>query len=124
MIQNRAGTPGVCQEDKSGKECKMSVEIETSALSMSKSLDSLKKTPLPMHRIIFEIVGTEKWYQIMAEARSQFGKNWRGQPRVKRKLVTSWNQKTVQVWFDVPDPSFATWCAVKLGVTAIERTNK
>ena len=104
----------------------MSVEIGTPALSMSESLNSLRETPLSMHRITFEVPNLETWYRIMAEARSQFEKNWRGQPKVKRKF-TSWrprNAETVKVWFEVPDPTFATWCAVKLGVTVTETVNK
>jgi len=105
----------------------MSVNIAVSALSMPQSLDSLKiVTPLGMHRITFEIDRVETWYKIMAEARAQFGKNWRGQPKAKRKLE-SWRPQgspSVRVWFDVPDPSFATWVAVKLGVPVAGASNK
>ena len=105
----------------------MSVEIAASTLSMPQSLDSLKMvTPLAMHRITFEIRNTETWYRVMAEARSQFGKNWRAQPKTKRKL-SSWRLSDapgVRVWFEVPDPTFATWCAVKLGVTVAGPANK
>jgi len=105
----------------------MSVDIAVSALSMPQSLDSLKMvTPLGMHRITFEISNVEVWYKIMAEARSQFGKNWRGQPKVKRKLE-SWRpagSPPVKVWFEVPDSTFSTWVAVKLGVPVAKATNK
>lgn len=103
----------------------MSVNIVPSALSMSQSLDSLKTvTPLTMHRITFTIDNISQWYSIMKEARSQFGKNWRGQPKIKRKLAAWRVTGPVRVWFDVPDPTFATWCAVKLGVSATEAANK
>ena len=105
----------------------MSVEIAVSTSSMPQSLSSLKMvTPLGMHRITFEIDRVETWYKIMAEARSQFGKNWRGQPKVKRKLE-SWRpagSSPVRVWFEVPDPAFATWVAVKLGVPTAGAVNK
>lgn len=105
----------------------MSVEIASSSLSMPQSLDSLKVvTHSTMHRITFKIGKTETWYKIMAEARAQFGKNWRCQPRVKRKLA-SWRTPEsvlVRVWFEVPDSTFATWCAVKLGVVVAEIANK
>ena len=105
----------------------MSVEIAASTSSMPQSLDSLKMvTPLGMHRITFEIGRVETWYKIMAEARAQFGKNWRGQPKVKRKLE-SWRpagSSPIKVWFEVPDPPFATWCAVKLGVVVAGAVNK
>jgi hypothetical protein len=79
-----------------------------------------------MHRITFEIGNVDTWYKIMAEARSQFGKGWRGQPKVKRKLE-SWRPAgaaPIRVWFEVPDPSFATWVAVKLGVPVAGAANK
>lgn len=105
----------------------MSVEIAVSASSMPESLDSLKVvTPLGMHRITFEISGIEVWYKIMAEARNQYGKNWRGQPKVKRKL-SAWRpagSPPLKVWFEVPDSTFATWCAVKLGVVVAGVANK
>ena len=105
----------------------MSVKIATASSSMSQSLDSLKLvTPLGMHRITFEIGNVQTWYKVMAEARAQFGKNWRGQPKVKRKLE-SWRpagSPPVKVWFEVPDSTFATWCAVKLGVVVAEIANK
>lgn len=102
----------------------MSVEIASSALSMPQSLDSLKSvTPLGMHRVVFQVSKLETWYKIMAEARSQFGKNWKAQPRIRRKL-TRWNAELTSIWFDVPDPAFGTWCAVKLGVIVVGVTNK
>ena len=102
----------------------MSVNIASSALSMPQSLDSLKAaTPPAMHRVVFQVSNLETWYKIMAEARGQFGKNWKAQPRVKRKLAR-WNHVPTTIWFDVPDPTFGTWCAVKLGVIVMGVTNK
>ena len=105
----------------------MSVKIAAASSSMPQSLDSLKMvTPLGMHRITFEIGNVQTWYKIMAEARAQFGKNWRGQPKVKRKLE-SWRpagSSPIKVWFEVPDATFATWCAVKLGVSVAGAANK
>ena len=105
----------------------MSVEIAAASSSMPESLSSLKMvTPLGMHRITFEIGNVQTWYKIMAEARAQFGKNWRGQPKVKRKLE-SWRpagSSPIKVWFEVPDSTFATWCAVKLGVVVAGVANK
>ena len=103
----------------------MTVKIQDSALSISESLDSLKVTPLPMHRITFALKNTEQWYAVMREARNLYGKNWRAQPHAKRRLDRNrWMQKTERIWFDVPDPSFASWCAVKLAVEAQLATNK
>ena len=104
----------------------MSVNIVASTLSMPQSLDSLKTvTPLAMHRITFKISTTAHWYSIMTEARALYGKNWRAQPRVKRRLDHSrWSKELVSVWFEVPDLTFATWCAVKLGVEVVKDPNK
>ena len=100
----------------------MSVEIETSALSMSESLNSLKLTPLPMHRIYFEVGSVDVWYKIVREANSMFGRNWRGQSRVKRRLNTpAWfgTAGSHKVWFEVPDEKFGTWIAIKYAVTLV-----
>ena len=103
----------------------MSVEIETPALSMSESLNSLRVTPLSMHRITFMLTDTKGWYDIMREARALYGKNWRGQPHVKRKLERNrWTKTKIAVWFEVPDPTFASWCAVKLAVEVRTAANK
>jgi hypothetical protein len=70
-----------------------------------------------LHRIYFCVHGLPTWYAIMGEARTQFGKSWRAQPRVKRKLERhTWTPQEHWVWFEVPDPVFASWIAVKLGV--------
>jgi len=105
----------------------MSVEIETSALSMSESLNSLKLTPLPMHRIYFEVGSVDVWYKIVREANSMFGRNWRGQSRVKRKLNTpAWlgTAGSHKVWFEVPDEKFGTWVAIKYAVTLVHPPGK
>ena len=97
----------------------MSVEIETSALSMFESLDSLKLTPLVMHRIQIELRDIAAWYAVIRELNQVFGaNNWKGQSHVKRRLENLiWdNDKSVWVWFDVPDQKIATWLAVKLAV--------
>jgi hypothetical protein len=103
----------------------MTVNIEAAALSMPESIDSLKLTPLVMHRITFMLPTAEKWYSVMKEARVLYGKNWRSQPHVKRKLEQHrWKQQEIPVWFEVPDQSFASWCAVKLAVEVKAPANK
>ena len=105
----------------------MSVEIETSALSMFESLDSLKLTPLVMHRIQIELRDIAAWYAVIRELNQVFGdNNWRGQHHVRRRLENLiWeNDKTIWVWFDVPDEKIATWLAVKLAVTVRVAPNK
>ena len=104
----------------------MTVKIEGSALSIPESLDSLKITPLVMHRIWLQVDNVDQWYAVMAEARTMFGKNWRGQSRVKRKLTRNWPgvDQSVKVWFDVPDPAFATWVAIKHALIVAGTPNK
>ena len=106
----------------------MSVETETSASSMSASISSLESTPLVMHRIWFDLRDTETWYAIMKEATTLYGRDgWKSQPRVKRRLDKfAWerNRPENHVWFEVPDPSFATWCAVKHAVIVVKNPGK
>jgi len=105
----------------------MSVEIETSALSMFESLDSLKLTPLVMHRIQIELRDIATWYAVIRELNQIVGaNNWRGQSHVRRRLENMiWDtDKNIWVWFDVPDEKIATWLAVKLAVTVRIAPNK
>ena len=105
----------------------MAVEIGTSALSMFESLDSLKLTPLVMHRIQIELRDIAAWYAVIRELNQVFGaNNWKGQSHVKRRLENMiWNpDQTVRVWFDVPDPAIASWLAVKLAVQVKLAPNK
>ena len=105
----------------------MSVKIETSALSMSESLNSLKTTPSPMHRVYMEVGTLAVWYKIIREANALYGRNWRGQSGVKRRLSHNiWlhDKKQERVWFDVPDEKFSTWVAIKCGVTIIQPPGK
>ena len=66
------------------------------------------------------MVSTEQqWYQIMRECRSWFGKDWRGMAKVRKKLKTQSSyarMSQLPVWFEVPDPRFATWIAVKMSL--------
>ena len=105
----------------------MSVEIETSAQSTFESLDSLKLTPLVMHRIQVELCDVTAWYAVIRELNQVFGANsWRGQHHVKRRLEDLiWESDVaIWVWFDVPDVTIATWLAVKLAVQVRITPNK
>ena len=76
-----------------------------------------------LHRIYVSLVTEEQWYGIMRECRSWFGKNWKTQARVKRKLAEgqrySRNRPSIQVWFEVPDPRIATWISVKYSLQVV-----
>lgn len=69
-----------------------------------------------LNRIYVSLTTQEQWYAVMRECRSWFGKNWKSQGRVKRKLSEAGRLRhysSVTVWFDVPDLRFATWISVK-----------
>ena len=105
----------------------MSVEIETSALSTFESLNSLRSTPLVMHRIQVELRDIKVWYAVIRELNQTFGaNNWKGQNHIRRRLEDLiWNDsKTLWVWFDVPDVTIASWLAVKLAVSVRVQPNK
>jgi hypothetical protein len=105
----------------------MSVEIETSAQSTFESLDSLKLTPLVMHRIQVELRDIATWYAVIRELNQVYGaNNWRGQSHVRRRLESMiWDERnTLWVWFDVPDVTIASWLAVKLAVSIRVVPNK
>lgn len=106
----------------------MSVKIEASTLSMPESLDSLKITPsaVHLHRVFVELANTDQWYKVIREANTLYGAhNWRGQPRARRRLERErWSGKSTLIWFDVPDPAFATWVSVKHSVIARVQATK
>jgi hypothetical protein len=83
---------------------------------MSTIIDPLKTTTPALHRFWVHVSSTNQWYEVMHEARAWFGKNWTCQHKVKRKLERYNPKKSIQVWFDVPDPQWATWIATKLAV--------
>ena len=81
---------------------------------MSLLSDPLKETAQELHHRFWFSIRTEKeWYTLMQECRIWFGKNWRSQSKVRRKLSSRYNFDLVPVWFEVPDPRFATWMSVK-----------
>jgi hypothetical protein len=85
---------------------------------MSKSLDPLKTTTPELHRFWFMLSTEKQWYAIMKECREWFGKNWRSMSKVRRRLGSkfSGNVSALPVWFEVPDPRFATWISVKMSL--------
>lgn len=95
---------------------------------MSNFLISLKVTASDMHlhRVFVELASTDQWYKIIREANTLYGAhNWRGQPRARRRLERErWSGKVTAIWFDVPDPAFATWVSVKHSVIARVQATK
>lgn len=106
----------------------VNIKVATTSVCMPASLDSLKETSLFMHKLFFELTSTSQWYAIMRDARAQFGQNWRSQSHVKRRLERGVMYKTgtfaERVWFEVPDPKFGTWVAIKHAVRQVAVTNK
>ena len=82
---------------------------------MSKQLDPLGTTAPELHRFWFVVRTHQQWYDIMRECREWFGKSWRGMSKVRRKLNAKYSASgvAIPVWFEVPDPRFATWISVK-----------
>ena len=87
---------------------------------MSTQLDPLKTTTPELHRFWFFVSTEKQWYDIIRECRAWFGKNWRGMSKVRRKLSNSRSPALrlapLPVWFEVPDPRFATWLSVKMSL--------
>ena len=85
---------------------------------MSTQLDPLKTTSQELHRFWFMISTEKQWYDIIRECRGWFGKNWHGMSKVRRKLTRYRPSITggIPVWFEVPDPRFATWVSVKMSI--------
>jgi hypothetical protein len=87
---------------------------------MSKQFDPLKTTAPELLRFWFMVSTEKQWYDIMRECRSWFGKNWRGMAKVRRKLTNrrlpGIRLSPLPVWFEVPDPRFATWISVKMSL--------
>jgi hypothetical protein len=83
---------------------------------MSKSLDPLEATTPELHRFYIALENTQQWYAVMQECRQQFSKTWRTMPKLRKKLNRRYaaRSKAVWTWFDVPDPKFATYIALKI----------
>jgi len=72
-----------------------------------------------LHRIYVKLSTEQQWYAVMRECRAWFGKNWRTQGRVKRKLSHGQIRtlrEPIPIWFEVPDLRFATWISVKMSL--------
>jgi hypothetical protein len=87
---------------------------------MSTQLDPLKTTAPDLHRFWFFVSTEKQWYDIIRECRSWFGRNWRGMAKVRKKLDLSSRTHIriapLPIWFEVPDPRFATWISIKLSM--------
>lgn len=88
---------------------------------MSKQSDPLKVTAQELHRFWFAISTEQQWYAVMRECRTWFKNNWRTMPKVRRKLNHRQRPRltTLMVWFEVPDPKFATWISVKCSLQVL-----
>lgn len=96
---------------------------------MSKQFDPLKITAPDLqpntHKFWFMISTEKQWYGVMHEARQWFGaygRQWRCMSKVRRKLNVRFyprGRPVIPVWFEVPDPRFATWISVKLSLQVL-----
>jgi hypothetical protein len=83
---------------------------------MSTQLDPLETTAPELQRFWFMLTTEKQWYDVMRECRAWFGKNWQSMAKVRRKLSSRTpapRYAPLPVWFEVPDPRFATWISVK-----------
>ena len=69
--------------------------------------------PDKLHRFSVELYDSAQWYEVIREANQWFGKDWRGQRNVLKKFMREHWTKPVAVWFEVPDPKFASWITLK-----------
>jgi hypothetical protein len=85
---------------------------------MSKQFDPLRTTAPELHRFWFMVATLEQWYGIIRECRAWFGKDWRSMSKVRKKISPQYGRlgQALPVWFEVPDPRFATWVAVKMSL--------
>ena len=67
-----------------------------------------------MIRYYVKIANVDDWYAVMQECRHLYGKNWRAQKNVKKKLIKP-PYKHRMIWFEVPDEAFFSWIALKFG---------
>lgn len=83
-------------------------------------LMSTETSTTDLQKFWFQISTENQWYAIIRECREWFGKNWKGQPKVRRKLGNILNGRAgtshLMVWFEVPDSRFATWVSVKYSI--------
>jgi hypothetical protein len=62
-------------------------------------------------KIEIDVYTQSQWYNIIRDLNQLFGKNWRGQQRVKRKFTRS--TMPLRVWFEVPDEKKASFLQLK-----------
>lgn len=88
------------------------------------SMDPLKLTTQELHRFWFKIYTADQWYAVMHECRQLFGRNWRTKRGVLKRFKKARNLSQAlrqwmfvnvsnEIWFEVPDPTFATWISIK-----------
>ena len=62
-------------------------------------------------KIEIDVFNQEQWYSIINDLNKLFGKNWRGQQRVKRKFTRG--TMPLKVWFEIPDEKIASFLKLK-----------
>jgi hypothetical protein len=94
---------------------------------MSKQSDPLRTTAPELHRFYVRLTNDRQWYAVMSECRAWFGKNWRCQNKIRKKLRSgraigprTGHVIKITAWFEVPDLGVCTWIATKhsLEITA------
>jgi len=68
-------------------------------------------------RVYVQVQDERQWYDVIRDANQWFGPgNWRGQKHIRRKFA--FGSAPVNVWFEVPDPKFASYLSLKYSGTA------
>ena len=62
-------------------------------------------------KIEIDVFSQDQWYGIIRDLNKLFGKDWRGQQRVKRKFYR--NTMPLRVWFEIPDEKVASFLQLK-----------
>ena len=121
ILDHHCGREYAKAERQGGKQVVPTVSDRRSLknIIMSTQSDPLKVTAQELHRFWFTLSSVDQWYAVMRECRVWFGRDWRSMSKVRRKLDPHRGRirvVNVPVWFDVPDPRFATWISVKMSI--------
>ena len=72
------------------------------------------------HRVTVQVQTQDQWYDVIREANTWFGRgNWRGQRNVRKKFL--YGTGPLDVWFEVPDPKFASYISLKYSSTQYQK---
>lgn len=74
---------------------------------------------IELYRFYVYCTSEQQWYAVMRECRTWFGTNWKCQSKRRRKLKSNWGYEEVSIWFDIPNPTWATWIGTKFALRVV-----